>query len=417
MMAILVILLKLLELCMLIALGSVILYLVLLSICALLSRRMHGPFKTKQYRRFAVVVPAHNEELAIGRTLDSLFALDYPQNYFDVIVIADNCTDATATLARERGAVVYERTNTTLRGKGFALRWCFDQLLSKKYVYEAVVVIDADSVASSNFLTVMNYYLERGAQAIQSSDMVSPRPGAWSSEITRLGFTLYNYVRPLGRKLLNASAGLRGNGMCFSSLTLRTVPWDAYTVAEDLEYGLQLLLHEIPVVFAPEAQVLATMPEHAVNAETQRTRWEKGRIPVIRRHAWPLLVSAASRMSFKSFDALIDLVIPPFVNLVAAVVLLFLLTVAAAYAGVAELWPYAIAWIVIIVLSILHVLIGLLSTKADRRLYLALLYIPRYAVWKFMLKLKVFRHSPTKWIRTTRERQMVPPLAEDQHRL
>ena len=149
------------------AAGFFIVYLTALSILALFARERRTISGPRQ-RRFAVVVPAHNEELSIARTLESLLSIDYPQDSYDVIVVADNCTDATAAIARAAGAKVYERSDITLRGKGYALRWCFDAILNQQPSYDGIVVIDADSVASVNFLSVMNFYLDRGAGAFLS---------------------------------------------------------------------------------------------------------------------------------------------------------------------------------------------------------------------------------------------------------
>lgn len=388
--------------------GFFILYLTALSVLALFARRTRA-MNASGNRRFAVVVPAHNEELSIGRTLGSLLSIDYPKELFDVIVIADNCTDATASLARTAGATVYERIDLTLRGKGYALRWCFDKILRKAPAYDGIVVIDADSVASSNFLRVMNYYLARGAGAIQCSDMVAPQPGAWSSEVTRLGFTLYNHVRPLARSLFGFSAGLRGNGMCFAADTLRHHPWNTYSLNEDLEYGLVLLLQDVPVVFAPEAVVHATMPTTAANAESQRSRWERGRFPVIRRYSLPLLWASITELSLRPLDALIELVIPPFVNLMAGIIALTALSAVLVVTGISATNVFLIAWGILLVLGVLHVLIGLSAAGADQSLYRTLWSIPRYAAWKLLLYTKILRRGPaTEWVRTTRERSDAP---------
>ena len=392
--------------------GFFIVYLTALSVLALLARKENNII-TSGIRRFAVVVPAHNEELSIEKTLRSLLSIEYPQGYFDVIVIADNCTDATARIAKTCGAIVYERTNADLRGKGYALRWCFDQLLVKQPQYDGIVVIDADSTASGNFLSVMNYYLERGAYAVQCSDMVAPQPGAWSSEITRLGFTLYNHVRPLARRLFGFSAGLRGNGMCFTADTLREVPWNTYSLNEDLEYGLVLLLQNKPIAFAPEAKVYATMPSTATNAESQRSRWEKGRSPVIRKYFFPLLRAAIKNFSLKPLDACIDLVIPPFVNLVAFVIVMLCITATLLALGITEAGIFLIPWSLLLALSFFHVLIGLYAANADRGLYIALLLIPRYAIWKLLLYAKIYRRgTTTEWVRTTRDEVSAPALSE-----
>lgn len=391
------------EIVLLIIFGFLLLYLALLSILALTARKPF-PMTASRYRQLAVIVPAHDEELSIENTLKSLFAVDYPRDCFDVIVIADNCADRTGEIARNRGAVVYERQNHTFRGKGYALQWCFDLLLSGRCTYDGIVVVDADSIVSSNFLSVMNFYLENGAQAIQCSDMVKPRPGAWSAEVTRVGFTLYNYVRPLGRRVIGCSAGLRGNGMCFAADTLRRVPWQAYSLTEDLEYGLVLLLSGISVVFAPEATVHATMPQSADNAESQRARWETGRFPIIRRYAGRLLGTSIRRASFRAFDAFIDLVTPPFVNLLASVTVLLLVNFFLWRLGIEKTAWFTGLWLIPLALCVVHVFVGLYSARADESMYKALLYSPRYALWKLRLYVKLlYRGQAKNWIRTTRE--------------
>src|SRR5258708_253284 len=122
--------------------------------------RKHGPAHGPARRRFAVLVPAHNEQALIGRLLTSLQQLDYPVDLFEVCVVADNCIDATAALARAQGARVYERFEQLQRGKGFALRWLLEQLRDEKNDYEAFVVLDADSVVQPNFLRCMDARLE-----------------------------------------------------------------------------------------------------------------------------------------------------------------------------------------------------------------------------------------------------------------
>jgi len=359
---------------------------------------------SSRLRRFAIVVPAHNEELSIEKTLSSLFAINYPREHVDVVVIADNCTDRTAELARDQGAIVYERTNLELRGKGYALRWCFDILMSRQPGYDAFVVIDADSVASMNFLSVMNWYLEQGSKVIQASDLVEPNPGVWSSEVTRLGFTLYNYVRPLGRSVLRCSTGLRGNGMCFSTEIFQRIPWNTYSLNEDLEFGLVLLLNGSTVDFAPEAQVLATMPNTARHAQSQRMRWEKGRYPVIRKYAIPLLRNSIRGRLLTSLDALVDLVTPPLVNLFAFVTIMFGLTVFLWIVGIETMSLFIMLWGIVIVMGFVHVFVGLVAAKADSSLYRSLVYVPRYVVWKLAVYMNVIRDVRTQeWIRTTRE--------------
>ena len=395
--------LTVIEIVLLLLVGLPLGYLAILSILALFAREKQS-FAARGKRRFAVVVPAHNEEISLSRTLRSLKGINYPGDLFEIIVVADNCTDQTANVARREGIIVMERTDTSKRGKGHALRWCFDKILSETPSYDAVVVIDADSTASTNFLTVMNYYLDQGSRVLQCSDMVDPQPGSWSSEITRLGFTLYNHVRPLGRSLYGGSAGIRGNGMCFTAGVLKTIPWNTYSLNEDLEYGLILLLNGIVVDFAPEAKVFATMPTSARNAESQRSRWERGRFPVIKKYGPLLLRESIRKLSFLPFDAFVELVTPAFVNLFGAAALLFVVNFIIWQCGGEFVQLYILWWALVVSCGILHVLLGLVAARADRLLYKAFFHIPRYALWKILLYTRLFKNKQTQeWVRTTRD--------------
>src|SRR5262249_45394175 len=145
---------------------AIVTYLLFLTLSALVTRPA-VPRRAQQCRRFAVLVPAHNEEAVIGRLVANLATLDYPSERYDVCVVADNCTDATAAIARAHGARVFERFDPTQRAKGFALRWLIQQLQAQRSSYDAFVVIDADSVVDRAFLACMNARLAGGADAIQ----------------------------------------------------------------------------------------------------------------------------------------------------------------------------------------------------------------------------------------------------------
>lgn len=383
-------------------LGIILGYQVVLSLLAIRGRTISS-FETEQKRKFAIVIPAHNEEQVLPRSLYSLFGLVYPKKLYDLIVVADNCTDQTARIAKKMGAKVLERTHPEKRGKGYALRWAFDQILNWDEDYDGIVVFDSDSLVSGNYLDVMNYYLENGSQVIQSSDLVIPKPGAWSSEATRIGFLLYNYVKPMGRKVLGLGIGLRGNGMCFSPEVLRKIPWQAWSLTEDVEYGLILDLNDIPTDFAPEAYVWAQMPLKAENAESQRTRWELGRYPIIKRYVPKLFAAFIKRGALRYLDTLVDLVTPPLVNTLVVVLGLTLLNLAGWALGLIAI-QFVWMWIGVALLGVLHLLIGLYAAGADENLVRSLIHIPRYAMWKVGIYAKNWvRHNDENWVRTTRE--------------
>jgi 1,2-diacylglycerol 3-beta-glucosyltransferase len=384
--------------------GFFVVYLGMLTVLALTQKERRS-FPSRLNRRFAFVVPAHNEAVVIKTTIKSLFSVAYPRDRFDVVVVADNCDDPTAAMAKELGAIVHERHDLKLRGKGYALRWCFDRLLTGKNVYDAIVVVDADSVVSENFLEVMNHYLDSGSKVIQGSDLADSGSQGWSAEMIRLSFLLYNFVRPLGRSALGCSAGLKGNGMCFDVEVLSTVPWSSFSLNEDLEYGLELLLRGYSVRFAPEAKVLAKMPQDAENAQSQRVRWETGRFPVIRKYSLKLIAAAFRNFSFSLFDAFVELVTPSLVNMFLIASGMFALNLAMAILDFDYAMTFTFLWLVVLGIGFVHVSLGSVVAKAEKSTLLSLLQFPRYVVWKLKLYFGWGRSGRRtgQWVRTTRE--------------
>jgi cellulose synthase/poly-beta-1,6-N-acetylglucosamine synthase-like glycosyltransferase len=390
-----------LDIFVLVGTGFLALYLAMLSVAGL-ARGYSRLSSSSTFHRLAVIVPAHNEETGIARTLSSIFHVQYPGLWYDVIVIADNCTDRTAEIARDLGATVHERRSDQ-HSKGYALEWCFARLLDRQPLYDAFIVIDADTIVNTTFLDVMNTYLANGARVIQCTDVVEPQPGAWSSEITRLSFLLYNVARPLGRRAVHCSAGLRGNGMCFHREILKSIPWRAYSKAEDLEYSLTLITHNQRVTFAPEAVVVATMPRNPENAESQRARWETGRFPLVRAYAAKLLAAAIRHRSYAAFDALVDLITPPIVNLFAFSAFMLVLHLILTLFG-STLPLLTLGWFMVTVCGAIHVFAGMVAARADKDLYKILLDAPRYLFWKLALYVKLLSGRGTQsWVRTTRE--------------
>lgn len=385
--------------------GLILGYLALLS-CLAVAERKKVITAANKLRRFVVVIPAYNEEDEIAKTVRNLFKANYPRKLFDVIVIADNCTDQTAEFARNEGALVWERINPNKRGKGYALRWAFDRISSEKEhnKYDSIIVLDADTIVLDNFFKVFNAYRDTGAEVIQGYLSVRSKSGAWASEIIRIGFTLYNFVRPLGRRKLGFSPGLRGNGMCFSLATLEQVPWDAYSLTEDLEYGLKLLLHEVDIVFAHELICYSIMPENPKNAESQRERWEMGRYPVVSRYLPKMVKFGLLKRSPKIFDAVLDLVTPPVVNLILFVLIMMGLSILLWWQGIIATLIYVWLWAGMLGLGMVHAFVGLYAADADGRMYRSLLYVPKYALWKLYLYGKVMLKGRAKeWVRTARE--------------
>ncbi|HEX9060458.1 MAG TPA: glycosyltransferase family 2 protein, partial [Clostridia bacterium] len=156
-------------------------YYFVISIFGWVKRKEISADKFELDKRFAMIVAAHNEEAVIGNIVRNLKRLKYPKDKYDVYVIADNCDDNTAGIARSEGAIVYERFDNVKKGKGYSLQWMFAKLFKLDKKYDAFCIFDADNLASSNFLMEMNKHLHMGNKVVQAY-LDSKNPGdSWIS--------------------------------------------------------------------------------------------------------------------------------------------------------------------------------------------------------------------------------------------
>jgi cellulose synthase/poly-beta-1,6-N-acetylglucosamine synthase-like glycosyltransferase len=377
-------------------LGLMIGYLLLLTVAAVFAPRHTALRKEDPTHRFLILVPAHNEERLLPSLLANLRQLDYPQSLYQIHVVADNCTDRTAELARNGGAITYERADDQQRGKGYALQWLMQQLRASAEPHDAVLILDADSIVSASFLTVMDARLARGERAIQAYYAVRDPQDSWSASLRSVALAALHYLRPLGRMLLGGSAGLKGKGMVFAAEVVREHKWSA-SLTEDIEYHMELILGGWRVTFAPDAVVWAEMPSSLKASQTQNVRWERGRQEMVRRYVPRLLRAALARRSYLLFDAAIEQIIPPF-SLVAAASLAVVLG-----AIVLHCTTGIIVGSLLLFGQAAYILVGLWLSGAPKKVYQALVYSPAFIVWKVWLYLRVLIGLDRKgWTRTAR---------------
>lgn len=367
----------------------------------LLSAPLSVPACRERTLRFDVIVPAHNEAAGIARTVASLLGLDWPADRFRVLVVADNCTDATATIARAAGAAVIERQDPARRGKGYALAHAFAASAADASA-DALLIIDADSEVSANLLAACAARLEAGAAAVQVHYGVLNPLAAWRTRLITIAKGAFHILRSRARERLGVSAGIRGNGWCITHELLRRVPFHAYSLAEDLEYGVALGLAGVRVHYADEAHANGEMVTRAAAAGSQRRRWEQGRFSLIRAQAWPLLHAGLTRPSAVCLDLACDLLVLPLsyvvLNVLALAALALLLQLLGHSAG---------AWLSLSLacaLSLmLYVLRGWQLSGVGWRGLLDLAAAPFFLVWKLAVMLKP--GGTGSWVRTERERR------------
>jgi 1,2-diacylglycerol 3-beta-glucosyltransferase len=364
------------------------------------SRRPAPPAYAPASTHFQIVVPAHDEAAGIAQTVESLLAVDYPRELFEVVVVADNCSDDTAARARAAGARVLERFDDKLRGKGYALAHAFEASRGSGQV-DAVVVVDADTVVSPNLLRAFDVRIQGGARAVQADYAVRNADAAWRTRLMAIAFGMFHVVRSTAREGLGVSCGLRGNGMCFTTDLLEEVPHDAFSVVEDVEYGARLGEHGHRVHYAGEAHVYGEMVSSEKASRSQRSRWEGGRMAMARTHALPLLLRALKERSPLLADLAADLLVPPLSSLVAATVVG---TAASAALAVVTLRPN----FALLLFGASGVFLAAYAVRGwhvsgtGARGLLSLGYAPIYIAWKATLPLRRTRKAPGAWIRTAR---------------
>ena len=346
--------------------------------------------------RFAVVVPAHDEEASLGATLASLGAVTYSPELVETIVIADNCSDRTAEIAAAAGATVWERRGSA-GGKGAALEWAIARVLAKREACDAVAIVDADCTVAPNLLFALDVRLRAGAVAVQTVYEVANPSASATAALRYASFALINLVRPLGKATLGLSAGLLGTGMAFRRELLAERPWTARSLVEDQEYHLELVAAGVRVVFAPETWVRSAMPTSLARSRSQQLRWDAGRGALIRCWTPRLLAAAARQRDPARAHAALEPLVPPQSVLLAAntagAVLALGGTRAVRRAGLANL-----------ALQGAFVTGGLALARAPAAVWRALAVAPALAVWKLLLLSRLWLGTaPRQWVRTARE--------------
>lgn len=375
---------------------AVSLYLLLLT---LLSRAPSAAARSSRRLRFDVIVPAHNEAAVIEGVVASLRRLAWPADGFRVLVVADNCTDSTAALARAAGAEVLERHDTKRRGKGYALDFAFQASQAHGWAY-AVVVVDADTEVSANLLEAFAARIENGAKVIQAHYRVLNSQDSWRTRLMTIAMASFHRVRSRARERLQLSCGIRGNGWCITHRLLHQVPYRAFSLTEDIEYGIDLGLAGYRVHYADEAHVAAMMVSGEQAARTQRQRWEDGRLQLIRSKTLPLLQAATGTGGGVCLDLALDLLVLPLSYVAMNVALLIVL------AGIALLWePSMDIWLWLGlgcgVSLLLYVLRGWQLSGVGLRGLMDLAHAPFFVFWKVLLMLRP--RGSVEWIRTKRE--------------
>jgi len=374
------------------------LYLVVLAVAALFYRPPRP--ERDPSSRLVVLVPAHNEADLIARCIASLKAQDYPGSLHEVVVVADNCTDDTAGIARSAGAEVLVRTDPHARGKGRALRWAMDQLVARSDPPDGIVVVDADAVADPDFLRTIVVPMEAGAEVVQGESLLSG-DGSSATALRAAAFLLVNRVRAAGRDVLHLPGVLAGNGMLFRRDLLVRHPWDAFTSAEDVEYWVELRLAGVRPAFAGGAILRSPAASDPGAAEQQRLRWEGGGLHVARARAPELLARALRERRPSLLESALGLTVPPLGLLAAFATVGTAAGTALVWVGALPMWSLA-PWLVGLGAVPIYVLVGLPAGRAPASAYRAMVGAPALVTRKAVRVHRLFTFRADTWVRGER---------------
>ena len=284
-------------------------------------------------RRVAVLVPAHNEGAGLLRTLSDIRTQLLGSDR--LVVVADNCTDDTASIAAGSGAEVVVRNDPNLRGKGYALTAGLDYLASNPP--DIVVMIDADCRLAESAIDRLAVACASVEGPVQASDlMVSPQSSEINHRVAEFAWRVKNWVRPLGLRALGLPCQLMGTGMAFPWNVVRSVDLATGSIVEDLRLGVDLALAGRPPVFYPFPGVTSEFPASIEGARSQRLRWEQGHIGTI--------LAIVPRLIFQSLvqgrpvllAMALDLAVPPLSLLSIMLVSMFAVSGVAALLGCAS---------------------------------------------------------------------------------
>jgi 1,2-diacylglycerol 3-beta-glucosyltransferase len=359
-----------------------------------------GPGPERESARLVVLVPAHDEEAGIGATLESLAGCRYPASARRTVVIADNCGDGTAAIARAAGAEVWERRDPERRGKGFAVAWALERLLTPGAEVDAVVLVDADCSVSANLLEAVAERLGAGAEALQVDYLAGNPEASPVSALRFAAFALADTVRFLGKQRLGLSCGLVGTGMAFTAAALRDSPWTTTGLVEDGEYHMRLVLNGVRTEFVPEAWVSQAVPTTLRASADQQARWEQGRLDLIRAWAPRLIGSGLVRRDAVRLHAGLECMVPPQSVIAIGGV------AGATFSALGGRRRSLALSLLTLAGQATFVLGGLRLVRAPAGVYRALLMAPVLIAGKLALYARLLTgRGPSGWVRTEREEQ------------
>ncbi len=351
-----------------------------------------------QEPNLAILMPAHNEASVIGVTLNAM--VSQVANSKQIVVVADNCTDNTAALARGFGVTVLERYDSNRRGKGYALDYGL-KFLSQNPP-DVLVMVDADCTLTPNTISTIAQKAFTHQQPVQALYLMeTPHKPSPKDCISALAFLVKNLVRPQGLAQLGFPCLLTGTGMAFPWSVISQATLASGNIVEDMQLGIDLAIAGSSPLLCTEGQVIGLLPQQAKAAKTQRTRWEQGHLQTIFTQVPRLLTACIQQKRLDLLVMALDLSVPPLSLLVMILTSTLVMSIGVGLFG--------LSWYPALILGISEFL--LVSTviaiwaKYGRSVISLkqLMSVPLYILWKLPVYLSIVKRPQQEWVRTERD--------------
>lgn len=389
--------------CILISIAGLIdFYYLFLCLIKFLHKKKINSMNLPANYKFLIIIPAYNEENTIHISLTSCIKLDYPEDLYNIVVIADNCTDKTVDLASEYYVEVMERSDSIKKGKGFALDWAFKQLIRRDY--DAFIILDADCALDPNALKVFNSNLSNGENVLQANYKVTNPDESVVSYALAVGNLLENKYFYYPKSTLGLSVFLRGTGMVFKRWIFEKYPWNAHSIVEDAEYSILLMKHGVKIKFIPEIDVLSSFPKEFSQLNVQRTRWASGNMKMTKYMSFKLLWHGFINLNSMIIDSGWTLLILSRPLIIALHIVSFLMAILNLYISPGLISRYLVVLSMFMIFTqIAYWLIGIISLGINKQRILKLLKVPIIIIRLILISiLGILGFRENEWARTPR---------------
>ena len=373
-------------------------YQIVVSFCSLIKLKDKKLIIEKEHK-FMAIVPAHNEENVIKNLVESLNNQNYPKELYDVYVIADNCTDRTAEIAKEAGAKVYKRFDESHKTKGFALNWFLKQKIEENADYDAFCVFDADNIVDKNFIKNMNKKLCQGEEIVQGYRDIKNPTDSWISSGYAIFYWMMNRFYHLARYNLGLSPLINGTGFMVKFDLIKPNGWQTITLTEDIEFSLINIAGGRKLGWATDAIVYDEQPVNFSQSWSQRSRWTVGHLQCMKHYTKDLAKGVVEHKTFMNFDGLLYMFGIPMMILTFLLLGINTILYLGAEMTLAELIGNYLRYLV--ATFILPVITGTLIMALDKReikpMLFGILCYPLFLGSWILINLKCLIKPDTKW--------------------